>query len=145
VALGVGLVVTGVLAVDWTWVSHHYSGMPVAIVLAVVAGAVFVGIVALLMASSFGRGAATAGFFAGLVCGALIGLLASAGPGLRVASAIGVATLLLFWPIVAAVFVFRHGIDTAKLRERFVPTQTIETTKETIEWVREQLPHARKS
>jgi hypothetical protein len=145
VALGVGLVVTGVLAVDWTWVSHHYSGMLAAIVLAVLAGAVFVGLVGLVLGSAFGRGAATAGFFAGLVCGVLVGLLASAGPGLRVASAIGVATLLLFWPIVAAVFVFRHGIDTAKLRERFVPTQTIETTKETIEWVREQLPHARKS
>ena len=145
VALGVGLVVTGVLAVDWTWVSHHYSGMPPAIVLAVVAGAVFVGLVGLVLGSAFGRGATAAGLFAGLVCGVLIGLLASAGPGLRVASALGVAALLLFWPIVAAVFVFRHGIDTAKLRERFVPTQTIETTKETIEWVREQLPHARKS
>jgi hypothetical protein len=53
--------------------------------------------------------------------------------------------LLLFWPIVAAVFVFRHGIDTAKLRNRFVPVQTIETTKETIEWVREQMPLGRKS
>ena len=57
----------------------------------------------------------------------------------------GVAALLLFWPIVAAFFVFRHGIDTAKLRDRFVPVQTIETTKETIEWVREQMPLGRKS
>jgi len=50
-----------------------------------------------------------------------------------------------FWLIVAVVLVFRHGIDTAKLRKRFVPEQTIETTKETIEWVREQMPLGRKS
>jgi hypothetical protein len=41
--------------------------------------------------------------------------------------------------------VFRHGIDMGKLKDRFVPVQTIETTKETIEWVREQMPLGRKS
>ena len=145
VALGVGLLVTAVLAVDWSWVSHHYSGMPAAVVLAVGAGAIFVGLVGLILGAAFGRGPALAGLVAGVVCGVLVGLLAAAGPGLRVAAALGVAALLLFWPVVAAVLVFRHGIDTAKLRERFVPTQTIETTKETIEWVREQMPLGRKS
>ena len=44
VALGVGLIVTGLLAVDWSYVSHHYSGHAgVAIVLAVVAGCVVIG------------------------------------------------------------------------------------------------------
>jgi uncharacterized membrane protein YqjE len=145
VALGIGLVVTGVLAVDWSWVSHHYSGLPASIVLAVAAGIVFVGVLGLVLGSAFGRGPAAGGFFAGAVCGLLLGLLASAGPGLRVAAAMGVAALLLFWPIVAAVLVFRNGIDTVKLRKRFVPEQTIETTKETIEWVREQMPLGRKS
>ena len=55
------------------------------------------------------------------------------------------AALLLFWPIVAAVLVFRHGVDMAKLKDRFVPDQTIATTKETIEWVREQMPLGPKS
>ena len=31
------------------------------------------------------------------------------------------------------------------LKARFTPSQTIETTKETIEWVREQTPLGRKS
>jgi hypothetical protein len=145
VALCVGLVVGGLLAVDWPWLSHHYSGMPAPIVLAVVAGVVLIGVLGTVLGSAFGRGPATAGLALGVICGALLGLLASGGPGLRVASAMGVAALLLFWPIVAAVFVFRHGIDMAKLRARFVPEQTIATTKETIEWVREQLPLARKS
>ena len=145
VALGVGLIVGGLVGVDWTYVNHHYSGTPAALVLAVVAGVVLVGGLGIILGSSFGRGAAMAGFVAGAVCGALLGWLASAGPGWRVAAALGVAALLLFWPIVAAVFVFRHGIDTAKLKKRFIPTQTIETTKETIEWVREQMPLGRKS
>ena len=51
---------------------------------------------------------------------------------------------LLVWPLWAAALVFRHGLDFGKLKARFLPTETIETTKETIEWVREQLPLGRK-
>lgn len=145
VAFGVGLVVTGLLAIDWNSVSKNNSGMPAAIVLSVTTGIVIVALLGTVLAASFGRGPAVAGLFGGAVVGLLLGLLAVAGPGWRVAAAVGVAALLLFWPIVAAVFVFRHGVDTAKLRERFVPDQTIQTTKETIEWVREQMPLGRKS
>jgi uncharacterized membrane protein YqjE len=145
VALGVGLVVGGLLLVDWPSVSHHNSGLPGATVLASVAGVIVVGALGAVLASPFGRGAAIAALVAGAVVGLLLGLLASAGTGPRVASAMGVAFLLLFWPIVAAVLVFRHGIDTAKLKSRFVPEQTIATTKETIEWVRGQMPLGPKS
>jgi hypothetical protein len=145
VALGVGLVVAGVLAVDWNWVSHQYSGMLPAVVLAVVASVLAIGVLGAVLGSAFGRWPAVGGFLVGTVCGVMLGVLAAFGPGLRVAAAVGVAALLLFWPIVAGVFVFRQGIDTAKLRKRFVPDQTIETTKETIEWVREQMPLGRKS
>jgi uncharacterized membrane protein YqjE len=145
VALGVGLVVTGLLAVDWSYISHHYSGMPSAWVLAIGAGAVLIGALGALLGSGFGRGATIGALLIGVVCGALLGVLAAIGPGPRVAAAMGVAALLLFWPIVAAYLVFRHGVDTKKLRARFVPEKTIETTKETIEWVREQMPLGRKS
>jgi hypothetical protein len=73
--------------------------------------------------------------------GAFLGVPMSWG----ISIAVALTVFLPVWPIVSAIFIFRHGVDTAKLRERFVPTQTIETTKETIEWVREQLPLARKS
>jgi len=145
VALGVGLVVTGLLAVDWSYVSHHYSGMPSSLVLALLAGVVLMGALGIVLGAAFGRGPAIAGLIVGLIVGLLLGLLASADPGPRVASAMGVAALLLFWPVVAAVMVLRHGIDTAKLKDRFVPDQTIATTKETIEWVREQMPLGPKS
>jgi hypothetical protein len=145
VALGVGLVVAGVLAVDWNWVSSHNTGMPAAVVLAVLAGVVAIGLLGAVLGSAFGSAPAVGGLVVGSVFGVLLGLLAAYDPGPRVAAALGVAALLLFWPVVAGVFVFRNGVDTAKLRKRFVPDQTIETTKETIEWVREQMPLGRKS
>jgi hypothetical protein len=145
VALAVALVVVGVLAVDWAAVSRNNHSLPGALVLGVFVGAVAFGLVGLALGSSFGKAVASVGLAAGVVLGLLLGWLASAGPGLRVAIALGVAALMLVWPICAAVMVFRHGIDMAKLRARFVPEQTIATTKETIEWVREQMPLGRKS
>ena len=53
--------------------------------------------------------------------------------------------LLIAWPILAGYGVARRGIDTEALKARFYPTQTIETTKETIEWVRERTPLGPKS
>jgi hypothetical protein len=119
--------------------------MPSSLVLALLAGVVLMGALGIVLGAAFGRGPAIAGLIVGLIVGLLLGLLASADPGPRVASAMGIAALLLFWPVVAAVMVLRHGIDTAKLKDRFVPDQTIATTKETIEWVREQMPLGPKS
>lgn len=144
-ALAVGLAVTGVFAVDWAAVSRNNTGLPGGLVLAVLTGVVVFGLLGAALGVSFGRGAAAAGLVAGIVFGGLLGALASAHLGLRVSVALGLAALLLFWPICAAVLVFRHGIDMGKLKDRFVPVQTIETTKETIEWVREQMPLGRKS
>lgn len=144
-ALGVGLAVTAVFAVDWASVSRNNTGLPGGLVLAVLAGVVVFGLLGAALGVSFGRGVAAAGLVAGIVFGGLLGALASAHLGLRVSVALGLAALLLFWPICAAVLVFRHGIDLGKLKDRFVPVQTIETTKETIEWVREQMPLGRKS
>jgi hypothetical protein len=145
VAVGVGLVVVAVLGADWAGISRSNPGLPGAFVLGLVAGVVVFGLLGAMLGSSFGRGVASAGVAIGIVIGVGLGALASAGPGLRVAVALGVAAALLFWPICAAVLVFRHGVSMDKLKDRFVPDQTIATTKETIEWVREQMPLGRKS
>ena len=64
---------------------------------------------------------------------------------LRPWAAISTFVGLVAWPIVAGYGVARTGIDTEALKARFTPTQTIETTKETIEWVRARTPLGPKS
>jgi hypothetical protein len=39
----------------------------------------------------------------------------------------------------------RTGIDTEALRKRFIPSQTIDTTKETIEWLKRRMPRGNES
>jgi hypothetical protein len=71
--------------------------------------------------------------------------LTAVGLGLQVGSAIGVAVAWFAWPVLMGVRVAREGIDMEALKARFWPIQTIETTKETIEWVRERTPRGPKS
>ena len=63
----------------------------------------------------------------------------------QVAAALGVLVGLIAWPIAAGIGVARGGIDGEALKARFIPDQTIATTKETIEWVRERTPLGPKS
>ncbi|MEO8208473.1 MAG: phage holin family protein [Chloroflexota bacterium] len=63
----------------------------------------------------------------------------------RVSTGLGFLILLGAWPTLAGLGVSRAGIDTDALKRRFYPSQTIETTKETIEWVRERTPLGPKS
>ena len=77
--------------------------------------------------------------------GALIGALSAVTFGWRVGAALGLATMMGVWAVLAALLAFRTGIDPAAFLRRFYPTQTIEATKETIEWVRERTPLGPKS
>jgi hypothetical protein len=83
--------------------------------------------------------AVLAGLIGGLL-GALLGVPMSWG----IAIAVALAIFLLLYPILAAILVLRKA-DFEELKNRLLPNQTIETTKETIEWVREQMPLGRKS
>jgi len=159
VALLLGLNLTNQ---GWGWVADHYfsgltwppDGHRMAVVDRPIATAVIVlsevfGVVAMVIALLFGRGivrriatAIAVGIVAAVV-GALLGAITGVPVSWNIAIAIGLAIFLVVWPVLAAVLVLTH-IDMKALKQRFVPEQTIETTKETIEWVREQLPLARK-
>ncbi len=52
---------------------------------------------------------------------------------------------LALWPALVGIDTYRRGIDFEALKNRFYPRLTIETTKETIEWVRKQRPLGPKS
>jgi hypothetical protein len=92
-----------------------------------------------------GRGAGFGGLVGGAILGALIGLVSSTTIAPTVGAALGVWVGLIVWPILAGRSVMRTGIDTEALKQRFTPDQTIELTKETIEWARARTPLAPKS
>ncbi len=77
----------------------------------------------------------------GLVVGAIVAIDYSP----AVAIALGLALALALWPILVAIDTYRRGIDLEALKNRFYPRLTVETTKETIEWVRKQRPLGPKS
>jgi hypothetical protein len=72
--------------------------------------------------------------------GALIGAITSVTFGLQVGIALGIAFAYATWIGLMALDVSRTGIDTEALQQRFVPTMTIETSKETLEWLRQRMP-----
>jgi len=115
------------------------------VLVAVLAGVAVVGVIGALLAPGRNRATMSAGFLAGAVLGLGIGLIAGARPARHVVGALALSTWLLVLPIAAAYYTFRHGVDVEKLKKRYMPTQTIETTKETIEWVRAQMPLGPKS
>jgi hypothetical protein len=134
----------------WTALGDAVAGPVAADVRPLVAGAgtlALLGGLAGLLLGARGGGArgAIGGLIGGAVLGALIGALTAIALGPRVGAAIGVTVGLLTWLGLMGVAISRRGVDTEDLKARFMPNQTIETTKETIEWVREQTPLGRKS
>lgn len=111
---------------------------------AVLALGILGGIVGLVGRARAG-GSAAGGLVGGAAAGILLGLLTAMAPGSRVGAAFGVLAMLIAWPALSGLDASRTGIDTEALKARFYPGQTIETTKETIEWVRQRTPHGRKS
>jgi MFS family permease len=103
--------------------------------------AAVVGIIGLVFgARAGGLGGAIGGLIAGAILGVVIGALSAIrfGPGPGVA--LGIAVGGIVWIALVARAVMQVGVDGDKLKARFWPSQTIETTKETIEWVRERTP-----
>ncbi|MGH2465946.1 MAG: hypothetical protein ACRDGI_10840 [Candidatus Limnocylindrales bacterium] len=156
VAVVVGIVVAVLLAVDLpnrAFTSLGASTLPsmdpgprplvVGLVVGLIVGAV-VGIVVGLV-RRFGIGG-TVGSAIGLaILGLLIGAIVAIDFSLRVAVALGLAVALALWPALVAIDTYRRGLDIDGLKKRFYPRLTIETTKETIEWVRKQRPLGPKS
>lgn len=80
-------------------------------------------------------------FFAiagGIVFGALIGAFTSITFGPQVSAAIGTTVAYLIWVGLMGLDVYRTGIDQEALKARFTPTMSIETGKETLEWLKQR-------
>jgi MFS family permease len=94
-----------------------------------------------------GRGGTSAviGLIAGLVAGLVVGAILGIDYGPRIGAAVAVATFLIAWPVLMLLRLKRQGIDADELKRRFWPQQTIDTTKESIEWAKARLPLGPKS
>lgn len=111
------------------------------LVTAMAFSAAVVGILGLVLGA---RAGGAGGAFAGLISGALAGVVLGAITAIRFGSgpgvALGIFVAVIVWIALVAIALMRHGVDGDALKARFWPSQTIDTTKETIEWVRERTP-----
>ena len=83
------------------------------------------------------RVAAVIGF---IVAGAAVGSFSAITFGQQAGAAVGITIGYLTWITLMGVDVARNGVDTEGLKERFYPTQTSETSKETLEWLQRRMP-----
>ncbi len=152
IAIGVGVavvlgVVLGLALTNEGWTRLGAAILPGVeagvrpLVTAIAFSATVVGIIGLVLGL---RAGGPRSAFGGLIFGALFGVLIGALSAIRFGSgpgvALGIATGAIVWIGLVARAVMQVGVDTDKLKARFWPSQTIDTTKETIEWVRTRTP-----
>ena len=73
---------------------------------------------------------------AGVAIGAFTAITFSAQVGVGIGATIGWAA----WIVLMAMDIARTGIDQEALKARFYPVRTIETSKETLEWLQSKMP-----
>jgi hypothetical protein len=96
------------------------------------------GLVAAFRAS--GAGARVGALVGGIVGGALVGAVSAINVGPQVGIGVGLAVAYLTWIALMGLDISRTGIDMDELKARFFPTQTIETSKETLAWLQSRMP-----
>jgi hypothetical protein len=156
IALLVGIILAVLLALD---VPHHaFTSVgnsvvpsidpgPRPLIVGLAIGALVGAILGILagLAGRLGAGG-TVGAAIGLaILGLIVGAIVAIDYSPAVAIALGLALVLALWPTLVAIDTYRRGIDLEALKNRFYPRLTVETTKETIEWVRKQRPLGPKS
>jgi hypothetical protein len=86
------------------------------------------------------RGGGVAAAIGLTIIGAAVGAFTAITFGPQVGIALGIAAWYAAWTAFLGIDVASRGIDAEALKARFMPTQTIETSKETIEWLRRRMP-----
>ena len=126
-------------------VAAAYDPATRTVLLALGVSAAVVGILGFIAGIRGGLGSGIAGLIGGALVGLALGGLTVIAIPANVGAAIGVLVALIAWPVLAGRDLMRTGVDGEALMKRFTPTETIELTKETIEWVRARTPLAPKS
>jgi len=150
VAAVLGLVVAGVLGLDAP--NRLYTAIGDGVFTAIdpgvrpllvgtLVGAVLGVVAGIVLALRLASGGVRLGGLAGLtILGALVGAFSAITFGPQVGIALGLSVGYAAWAALMAADAASEGIDTAALKSRFMPTQTIETSKETLEWLRRRMP-----
>jgi hypothetical protein len=110
-----------------------------------VVGAVIWGVVGILLGIGLAIRASTAGARFWSIIGAtalltLFGAFTAIHFAPQAGVGIGIATGYAMWIVLMLLDISRTGIDAEALQARFTPTQTIETSKETLEWLQKRMP-----
>ena len=74
------------------------------------------------------------------VLGVLLGAFTAITFGPQVGAGIGITLGYVTWMVLMGIDVMRTGIDVEALKQRFYPGQTIDTSKETLEWLQKRMP-----
>ena len=123
------------------------------LVVGTAAGAALGAIVGLLGGTETGGGRSIGGIIGSAIGWTILGALAGAALGAfsaitfswQVAVALGIAVALGVWVALCVLEVVRGGVDFEAWGRKFYPSQSIDSAKETIEWVRERTPLGPKS
>lgn len=154
IALAVGVAAGAVMAFDlphrgWTalgdQVAAAYDPNTRAVLLAAGTSAAVLGLLGFATGVRHGLGHAVGRLLIWAVIGVLVGLFTVLSIPGTVGAALGVLVALITWPIMAGLDLARTGVDGDAIARKFVPQQTIDLTKETIEWVRARTPLVPKS
>jgi len=94
----------------------------------------------LLAARTAGSGLRVGSLAAGALLGAALGAVSAITFGAQPGVGVGIAAGYLTWIVVMVVAATRRGVDVEDLKARFYPAQTIETSKETLEWLQTRMP-----
>jgi hypothetical protein len=106
-----------------------------------VVGMVIVGAIGLIVGIiAAARGGGIGALLAGLVAGVIIGAISATTPGYQVGAGIGIAVGYVTWIALMVTDIATTGVDLDQLKARFIPSQTIETSKETLAWLQSKMP-----
>jgi hypothetical protein len=96
-------------------------------------------------ARAAGGGGAIGGLVAGAIAGGLLGAFLAVDFGWRVGVALGLVVAGGVYMAILGMSVTEGGLDQDKLKARFWPQATIDTTRETIEWAKARIPRGPRS
>ncbi len=104
-------------------------------------GALVGALIGFAAAIRIGSAGARVGAIVGLtVLGLLAGAVSAITFSPQVGAAVGITLGYLAWIALMGIDIARRGVDFEDMKNRFYPTQSIETGKETLEWLQNRMP-----